>query len=179
MKKGEEEKPKASGQVWMALAIVAVAALLGVIYWLYRGQKKAADNLARSKDEYVQLLDLKKKIDSVPQRAGGKRKPAPPPQDPADLPSYFTEKAAASGMANVAVRVPEGTGRWGGWSEYAYTITFGERGSAATRPALAAFLQTVEQERPYLKTKSLTVKFGEQNAASGNAVISFFKAQGR
>lgn len=178
MKKGEEEKPKTSSQVWTALAILAVAALLGAIFWLYRGQKKTADDLARSKDEYGQLLDLKKKVDSVQQRAGG-GKPKPPPQDPADLPSYFTEKAAACGIAKVAVRVPEGTGRWGGWSEYAYTITFGERESTATRPALAAFLQTVEQERPYLKTKSLTVKFGEPNAASGNVVISFFKSQGR
>lgn len=178
MKKSKEEQPKSSGQVWTALAILAVAALSGGIYWLHRGQKKAADDLARSKEEYGRLLDLKKKVDSVQQRAGGV-KVKPPPQDPADLASYFTEKATASGISKVAVRVPEGSGRMAGWAEYAYTITFGERESTATRPALAAFLQTVEQERPYLKTKSLNVKFGEQNAVSGNVVISFFKAQGR
>jgi len=177
MKKDEEKSDKGGGRLMFLLAAAAIAALGGVVGWYYRQRGEAETDFQRAKEDLARLKELGKKIASIKQRIGPGKKVVSPPDRPEDLVSFFTQKANAAGMPKVSLRPPDREIPWAGWREFPYAIETGRQENMVQRSSLVAFLEGVEKERPYLKTKSLNIKFGEQNTVSATATISFFKSE--
>lgn len=168
----EEKKPAGNGV--LLIAIVAVAALAGGVFWLHQRSEKSRKDLDRSVEEFNELRDLKARLLQVQNRAGGNKKVQAPPENPQDLVNFFGQKRRDHGIPNIAIKEPDREIPWTGWKEFPYTLTI-RKEDAVPLLNFVNFLAAVERERPYLKSKAVTINYEEGKMVWGTVTISFFK----
>lgn len=173
------EKKPGSGRTLFLLAFLAIVVLAGVTAWLYRRAEKARDGWERSCQEYDKMKTMKKTIVDLRQKSGGgTKKIQPPPDNPGDLQAFFGQKRREQQIGDMGVREPDRAVSMQGWKEYAYQLSL-RKEAAVSRAALVNFLISIERERPYLKSKELTINYEENGTVWGNMTISFFKADAK
>lgn len=168
----EEKKPTGNGV--LLLAIVAVVALGGGVYWLHLRSDMAKKDLDRSVEEFNQLRDMKARVQEMQRRAGGAKKVQAPTDNPQDLVNFFGQKRRDHGIPNIAIKQPDREVPWTGWKEYPYTLTI-RKEDAVPLLNFVNFLAAIERERPYLKSKAVTINYEEGKMVWGSVTISFFK----
>ncbi|GEM_PF-3216575 len=175
MTEAAEKKP-GGGRTVLMLAGLAIAVLGAVTLWLYRGVERSREGWERSCQEYDKMVAMKKTVVDLRQKAGGGKKIQPPPDNPADLASFFNEKARQAQIGNLGVKPPPRGSPWQGSTEFAYALSVSKDG-AVTRSSWVNFLVTIERDRPYLKAKDLSLNFEDNGAVWGSATVSFFKSE--
>ena len=164
MRKPEEEKKGGSRGVFIVL-ILLVLGILGGIVWLKGNVDTAQLQLDQAKDDYEKMKGWQRSIAKnrvKQQKTGGGPKP---PEDPSSILSYLTEKARKSGIpANLTVPIaPEKSPVVKGWRQWTWKFRInGNKENLLTRKSIVDFLQAVQKERPYLKTKDLTIDYQEE-----------------
>jgi hypothetical protein len=172
MSAGEEKKK--SGNAVLVLAAVGVVALGGAVVWLQQRSEKAKANLERSVEEFNELRDLKAQVVDIQRKAGGAKKVQTPSDNPQDLVVFFGKKRTENSIPNIGIKEPDREVPWTGWREYPYLLTI-RKEDAVQRSNFIRFLESIEKDRPYLKSKSITVNFEPDNSVWGTMTISFFK----
>ena len=175
MRKPEEEKKGSSRGVFIFLVILLLGVIGGIV-WLQGEVETAQLQLDQAKDDYEQMKGWQRSIAknrAKQKKAGGGAKP---PEDPSSILSYLTEKARQSGIpANLTVPIaPEKSPVVKGWRQWTWKFRInGNKENLLTRTSIVKFLQTVQKERPYLKTKDLTIDYQEDKVLKAYVEIYY------
>jgi hypothetical protein len=160
----------------LALLVCAALALAagGMAWWLKGRSEQAERDRLSSIREYDLMRAMKKRISENEARTpkGGTEQ-----VDVSQLTTFIDSKATAAGLGSRRFsNVP--VSKTGSWTEHAVTVTFesaGGKGASIPRGPFVDFLASIERERPYLKSKALTLRFDGQDLAAATVTISYFK----
>ena len=178
MKKETEEKSKGGSRGVFIVLLFLVGGVLGGIAWLNGEVQAAQERLDGAKEDYEKMKVWQRSIAKIRanQKKGGTKSGVKPPDNPSGILSYLAEKARQSGIPAQLTRTeaPEKRPAGKGWTEYAWKIRItGNKKNLLKRESIVNFLQAVETERPYLKTKDLTIDYQESDFLKAYIVISY------
>ncbi len=173
----KKEKQKVSGSAVALAASAVLAAALGVlILWLQSRQEEMGRSLAASIKNYEKMKVMKRKLLENKQPGRG---PAPTPTDkPDDLTAYIGKTATKVGLPQQLINniTFEGERNTPPWREYPVSVNLsGLKDQPIPHTAFVTFLETIEKERPYLKSKNLTISFAGMDYLRVQATISWFR----
>ncbi len=174
MRKPEEEKKGSSRGVFIVL-ILLVLGVLGGIVWLQGEVETAQSQLDEAKEDYEKMKGWQRSIAknrAKQQKSGGGSKP---PKDPGSILSYLTEKAQKAGIPANRTRAtaPEKSPVVKGWRQWTWNIRItGNKENTISRKSIVNWLEAVQKERPYLKTKDLIIEYLEDKVEK--ATVSIF-----
>jgi hypothetical protein len=162
--------------LFMGLSAVVAAGLTGEVLWLKAGAKDAQEGLEGSKEKYRQMVEMKTKVEDFKQRYGPS--PPRPTQGTEDLLGFLNAKARAAGIPmNLFTPSPSQPVKLQGWKEVSCTVTLSgaSKESPILRKAIVDFLAFVEEERPSIKSKNLTLEFTGDHFTSATITFSSFQ----
>ncbi len=166
-----------SGLTGSSLALIASAVLVvilgGLIFWLKDRQEKKSAELASSITQYEQMKVMKKKLFGY-----GNRKRTAITEKPDDLTAYIGKTASKVGLPQSMIGniTYEGEKNSPPWREFPISVNItGTKDQPVPHGALISFLETIEKERPYLKSKNLTLQFLQADYSRVQATISWFR----
>lgn len=159
--------------------VIAISALLalgaaGLVYYCWDESTRAADRLARAKEEYKKMALWKRPVEEYVRNTRGKPTAV---VDESDLMTFLDKKSRESqippGMFNLAKNNDTSLP---GWKESSYTVTLQAGKDAAVKKApLVDFLRKVETERRSTKVKALKLVMSGDEYKS--ALITFSQFQ--
>lgn len=168
--------PKKQGpEILPAILVLAIAALGGLIYWLYDGAAAAREELERAKTDYRKMADMRRIIQTLERGA-----PASTPEagrtelQPYD---FLSRKAREAKLPAERLSLNHNQDAdVGAWIEMPFTVSVRQaKEEPVPRDALVAFLGRVERERPTIKSKNLTLDFDGYDLKSFSVTFSAFK----
>ncbi len=175
--KGKNEKPPSPmGNVALVASAAVAVALGGLCFWLKTRSEEMKKKLDTSITRYEQMKDLKRRvIDLVARAPKGDVKEE---GDPSKIAGYLAAKASQTGLPNPSIRQTTPP-KSGSWTESATTVDLRAQGRDASIPRgpFVDFLAAVERERPYLKSKALTMTYSGSDLSSASVTISYFKRE--
>ncbi|MBI2933769.1 MAG: hypothetical protein HYY16_19165 [Planctomycetes bacterium] len=173
--KEAENKPASSFAGWaLGGMAVAVVALTGLVFWLKTRTEDMERKLDDSIAQYEEMKRLKARVTELVARAP---KEAQTAIDASEIATFLSAKANQFGISGMRINHTTPP-RSGGWREIATMITLqGSRDQTIPRGPFVNFLAAVERERPYLKSKDLTLNFKESDLSNATVTISYFKRE--
>ena len=176
-KKKGAAKGRMSGSSVALVASAALAVVLGgLIFWLKGRQERMDADLKVSITQYEQMKEMKKKLFSYGPKSKGGAKPAQKPED--DMTAYIGKTAKKVGLPESVIGniTYEGEKSSPPWKEFPISVTLnGTKDQPVPHTAFISFLETIEKERPYLKSKNLTLQFAQSDYSRVQATISWFR----
>ncbi len=172
MKREETKQDRPFINVALLLAAVAAVSLGGLAAWLNSRATDMRGRLAASIEHYDRMKDYRARMDNI-----RKNMSAVPKEevDASRITTFVSQKAGQSQLPSPGIRVSTPP-KSGAWSEIATTVDLrGSREQPVSRAAVVEFLAAIERERPYLKSKVLSFVFSQNDLASAQVVISYFK----
>lgn len=172
----ERNAPKKQGAgILPPLLALAVAALGGLIYWLWDEAGAAALELERAKSDYRNMANMRRAIQTLERGAPA----AAPKPGEADLQPYefLSRKAREAKLPSERLSLNHNQDAdVGAWTEMPFTVSIRQsKEEPVSRDAVAAFLGRVERERPTIKSKNLTLDFDGYDLKSFSVTFSAFK----
>lgn len=168
-----KEKPGAS-RVLLIVLVVGAAGLVGLSLYLNVQADRSLEDLQTAIDEYGQMANMKRVIESLKERGAG----LPSGDKPQGNPLQFLSQKARQAqippqMLNVA-RNPSAT--TGEWEELPYTINLrAKKEEPIGRAPVVDFLRLVEEQRPSIKSKNLNLTFSGDAFSAVTITFSSFK----
>ncbi len=161
---------------WVAAGSAILAAgLAGLLLYLNGAAAKAAEQLERSKKEYSEMRDWRRKIEEVLRKNPRAGKTI---ESPDDLLAFLSAKARQAQIPLGSMTLSRNPDqKTGSWKEISYTISL--RAPAKETPIqrnpVVDFVGMVENERPAIKSKSINFAFTGDNFASVMLTFSTFR----
>lgn len=174
-----QDTPK-KGKRWSGPIMIAAGALVlamgGLALWFSSQLEAVQERLSAAKEQYEGMKTLKPELTRLIRQAPqGKAQDV----DVAEIPRFLDSVRAKHNLPQptISSNTPQTVGKW---KEYATTLTFersGPKEGGTNRAALVDFLAAVEKERPYLKSKNVTVTYGDGGVSSASVTFSYFKRE--
>jgi hypothetical protein len=175
--KGKADKaPSPMGNVALVASAAVAVALGGLCFWLKARSEEMKKKLDTSITRYEQMKDLKRRvIDLVARAPKGDVKEE---GDPTKIQEYLSAKARQTGLPDPKIGRTTAP-KSGPWSESATTVDLRAQGRDGSIPRgpFVDFLAAVERERPYLKSKALTMTYSGSDLSNASVTISYFKRE--
>jgi hypothetical protein len=171
--KAKEGRGGGGGAAVFLLAAL-VLGLGGLVFHFDQEARKAERELARVKDEYREMVRLKRPVEEHLKSQKGRGAGTEPRNE--DLVTFLSRKATQAQIpANLfsIARNPNLTS--GGWKEDSFTVTLrGTKENPIPRASVVDFIRLVEQERPSIRVKNLNLAFAGDPFQSATLTFSAF-----
>lgn len=156
----------------LAAAGAVVLLLAGGVLWIRREADRARAEFERALAEYREMATMKRALEEAKRRG-----PRPPSPGTEDLLQFLDKKRAQAGIPQGAFTI-EGKQDLSprGWRETAYRVAIrGQKDAPVPRAPVVEFLRLLEEERPTVKTKGLTLVFSGEAFSSVTLTLSSFQ----
>lgn len=170
---------RAMNGVIVVLAVAAVG--LAIALFVVAGEASELKNrkIGKARRDLDALITLKEKVldlrESLP--AGAVLEV---PDRPEGLMSLIEKKADENRIGKTFRRIKPAEGRAAekGWKEFSYTINLqGTKEEKFRRESVLSFLLGIETERPFLRTKRISLEFSDNDIAKMEAIVCYFKRE--
>jgi hypothetical protein len=165
------------GAAWaVALALLAALGLGGVVFALRTESARLRRELDSRRREYDQMLLWKRPVEEGLKKGAGKSA-APDAAGSDDLLPFLDRKRAESGIPQNLFNLQKNNDLvQGGWRESSYTVTLRSPNREAPVPKgpIVDFLRKVEDERPGLRVKTLSLSCLGNDFSSAIFTLSTF-----
>jgi hypothetical protein len=171
-----KETKAGSGKTLFWGAFLLSVAIAAASSFLYRESERARTALEDAKRDYQEMERLKRII------AEGKARMMrlPPSRDPGeDILPFLERKRAQAGIPQNLFSVAKNSPvKQGGWTETSYTVTLrGTKEAPLPRASIVDFVLAVENERPSIKSRNLSLAFVPQSPDFSAVSITFCQFQ--
>ncbi|MFN3486870.1 MAG: hypothetical protein ACK44W_15500 [Planctomycetota bacterium] len=156
----------------LAAAGAVVLFLAGGVLWIRREADRARAEFERALAEYREMATMKRALEEAKRRG-----PRPPSPGTEDLLQFLDKKRAQAGIPQGSFTI-EGKQDLSprGWRETAYRVAIrGQKDAPVPRAPVVEFLRLLEEERPTVKTKGLTLVFSGEAFSSVTLTLSSFQ----
>lgn len=172
MAAGAAKEKGGTSAVALAIAGAVALALAGGVLWLRQDEERARAEFRRALDEYREMVGMKRALEEAKRRG-----PRPAASAGEDLLQFLDKKRAQAGIPQGSFTV-EGKQDLSprGWKETAYRVAIrGQKDAPVPRGPVVEFLRLLEEERPSVKTKGLTLVFAGDAFSSVTVTLSSFQ----
>lgn len=166
----KEKSGTSSAALGVAGAVVLF--LAGGVLWVRREAERTRAEFDRALAEYREMATMKRAIEEAKRRG-----PRPPSPGIEDLLQFLDKKRAQAGIPQGSFTV-EGKQDLSprGWKETAYRVAIrGQKDAPVPRAPVVEFLRLLEEERPTVRTKGLTLVFSGDAFSSVSVTLSSFQ----
>jgi len=176
-KQKEPAKRMSGTDVALIASAVLVAALAGLGWTLNVRYQRMDVTLQEDKKHFEEMKQRKQKMQEFKLR-DVKGIIQARDEKPEDLTAFIGRTATKVGLEqkHIGQITYEGERKSPPWREYAITVNLsGQKDAPVPHTTLVDFLSTIEKERPYLKSKNLTLVFTGSDYQRVQATISYFR----
>ncbi|OHB74341.1 MAG: hypothetical protein A2Z34_00390 [Planctomycetes bacterium RBG_16_59_8] len=175
---GQPGKFGAANAALAALSLLAIVLAVATVLASGEERELAGKKIPAAKADIAEMIKEKEKIVAM-------RNALPEgvileiPERPEGLISLIEKKADENRIGKqFRKQISHTEERRREWKEHAYTIALaGTKTEKIRREDIVAFLLGVEIERPYLRTKTLSLTFADNDLEKADATISYFKRE--
>jgi hypothetical protein len=163
--------------VVVGLSILVISGLAALVWYFRDEAETAGRELERNKQEYRDMVRMKKPIEDYLKNRSRKAGADPGSKPGEDLVTFLSRKATQAQIpANLfsIAKNPDLTS--GGWKESSFTVTLrATKDNPVARGPVVDFIRLVEQERPSLKVKNMNLVFAGDPLQSAALTFSSFE----
>jgi hypothetical protein len=171
----KEAKPGAGKALFWGFFFLAVL-IAAASSFLYKESERAREALEDSKRDYQEMERLKRIIAEGKSRL--KRLPSNKESGEDILPFLERKRAQAGIPQNLFTVARNSPVKQGGWIETSYTVTLrGTKEAPLPRASIVDFVVAVENERPSVKSRNLSLAFVPQSSDFNAVSITFSQFQ--
>lgn len=157
-------------------SVVLAAGLVAVVLVLRSEAARAEKELAGAIRDYRDMERLKREIEE--QKKKHPKGPTPGPETGGDMLSFLSSKARQAnlppGVMNIAPNPPTTSG---GWKETSHSVTLrAPPNETIPRAAIVDFITRVEDERPSIRSRDLSLDFSGDNFRGVTVKFSQFQS---
>lgn len=148
---------------WILLITAVVLGVTAV--FLYRESMQIEATIIDGRKKVMEMEKMYNELKLLPKTSMN--------TDQKNVNSYLFDKVVNFGVSNT-ISTPTSPKTTGSWHEYIYTINIPQRKeNPVVKGTLVTMLETIERERPFIKTKSLNLTL-KNDAVWGIVTISSF-----
>jgi hypothetical protein len=177
-RKKEAAKGRMSGTDVALIASAVLVLALGGLAWALKVRHEKMDVTLQGDKKHFEEMKLRKQKMQEFKLRDAKGIIQARDEKPEDLTAFIGRTATKVGLEQkfIGQIAYEGERKSPPWREYAITVNLnGQKDSPVPHTTLVDFLSAIEKERPYLKSKNLTLVFTGSDYQRVQATISYFR----
>ncbi len=173
---GDGKEKRRGYLVAMGASLLLAAGLAVLVLFFQRGVGQAMAELDAAKEQYNDMVGFARRIEEFK-----KKGPPPPPSDKTeDIISFLGTKSRQAGIPPNLLNITRNPDqKSGGWKEISFTMRLKApaKENPVRRDWVADFIRLVEDERPSIKSKNLSLAFAGNDLLEATVTLATFQRE--